>query len=95
MAAKVVTYPVALAELTLAMVVFARTLHVGRTSALAAALLAALLVFPFYGTGAIYPVLYTRIGGTVSERMVDPDPLLRYDGRDTRRVVEEKRDRWR
>jgi hypothetical protein len=56
MAAKVVTYAVALAELTLAMVVFARTLHVGRTSALAAALLAPLLVFPFYGTGAIYPI---------------------------------------
>ena len=56
MAAKVVTYAVALAELTLAMVMFARTLDVGRTSALAAALLAALLVFPFYGTGAIYPI---------------------------------------
>ena len=41
------------------------------------------------GTGAIYPVLYTRVGGTVSERMVDPDPLLRYDGPDARRVVEE------
>ena len=27
--------------------------------------------------------------GTVSERMVDPDPLLRYDGPDARRVVEE------
>jgi hypothetical protein len=41
------------------------------------------------GTGAIYPVLYTRIRGTVSERMVDPDPLLRYDGPEARRVVEE------
>jgi len=41
------------------------------------------------GTGAIYPVLYTRIRGTVAERMLDPDPLLRYDGPDARRVVEE------
>jgi thioredoxin reductase len=41
------------------------------------------------GTGAIYPVLYTRVRGTVSERMLDPDPLLRYDGPDARRVVEE------
>jgi thioredoxin reductase len=41
------------------------------------------------GTGAIYPVLYTRIGGAIAERTVDPDPLLRYDGPDARRVVEE------
>jgi thioredoxin reductase len=41
------------------------------------------------GTGAIYPVLYTRIRGSVSERMLDPDPLLRYDGPDARRVIEE------
>jgi thioredoxin reductase len=41
------------------------------------------------GTGAIYPVLYTRIGGTIAERMLDPDPLLRYDGPDARRVIEE------
>ena len=32
------------------------------------------------GTGAIYPVLYTRIGGEIAERTLDPDPLLRYDG---------------
>ena len=41
------------------------------------------------GTGAIYPVLYTRIRGTIAERMVDPDPLLRYDGPAARGVVEE------
>ncbi|MDF2734479.1 MAG: pyridine nucleotide-disulfide oxidoreductase [Chloroflexota bacterium] len=41
------------------------------------------------GTGAIYPVLYSRIRGAVSERMIDPDPLLRYDGPDARRVIEE------
>ncbi len=41
------------------------------------------------GTGAIYPVLYTRIRGAVSERMVDPEPLLRYDGPEARRVVAE------
>ena len=41
------------------------------------------------GTGAIYPVLYTRIDGTIAERMLDPDPLLRYDGPDASRVIEE------
>jgi thioredoxin reductase len=41
------------------------------------------------GTGAIYPVLYTRLRGTISERMLDPDPLLRYDGPDARRVIGE------
>ena len=32
-------------------------------------------------------VLYTRIKGTILERMLDPDPLLRYDGPDARRVI--------
>jgi thioredoxin reductase len=41
------------------------------------------------GTGAIYPVLYTRIRDAIAERMLDPDPLLRYDGHDARRVIEE------
>jgi hypothetical protein len=41
------------------------------------------------GTGAIYPVLYTRTGGTMAERTLDPDPLLRYDGPDARRVIAE------
>jgi len=41
------------------------------------------------GTGAIYPVLYTRIGGAIAERALDPDPLLRYDTPDARRVIEE------
>ena len=39
------------------------------------------------GTGAIYPVLYTRIGGQVRERNLEPDPLLRFDGADTRRAI--------
>jgi thioredoxin reductase len=39
------------------------------------------------GTGAIYPVLYTRVGGAVAERALDPDPLLRYDGLDARRAI--------
>lgn len=39
------------------------------------------------GSGAIYPVLYTRVGGTIVERKIDPDPLLRYDGPDVRRAV--------
>jgi thioredoxin reductase len=39
------------------------------------------------GTGAIYPVLYTRVGGDSQERMLEPDPLLRYDGPDARRTI--------
>jgi thioredoxin reductase len=31
------------------------------------------------GTGAIYPVIYTRRGGRLDEAVLDPDPLLRYD----------------
>ena len=31
------------------------------------------------GTGAIYPVVYTRRGGRLNEVVLDPDPLLRYD----------------
>ncbi len=39
------------------------------------------------GTGAIYPVLYRRISGTLSEKMLDPHPLLRYDGPEARRAI--------
>ena len=39
------------------------------------------------GTGAIYPVVYTRIGGKVVERVIDPDPLLHYDTSDTRHAI--------
>ncbi len=39
------------------------------------------------GTGAIYPVMYTRVNGVVSERALEPDPLLRYDGPDARRAI--------
>jgi hypothetical protein len=39
------------------------------------------------GTGAIYPVLYTRVAGALTERALDPDPLLRYDGADARRAI--------
>jgi thioredoxin reductase len=31
------------------------------------------------GTGTIYPVLYVRRDGRVEERMIDPDPLQRFD----------------
>jgi hypothetical protein len=41
------------------------------------------------GTGAIYPVLYTRIDGAIAERMLEPDPLLRYDGPGARSVIAE------
>jgi thioredoxin reductase len=39
------------------------------------------------GTGAIFPVLYTRIGGDVRERAMVADPLLRYDGAAARREI--------
>jgi thioredoxin reductase len=41
------------------------------------------------GTGAIYPVFYTRIGGDILERNLEADPLLRYDGPETRRAIAE------
>jgi thioredoxin reductase len=31
------------------------------------------------GSGAIYPVVYTRVAGVVTEHALDADPLLRYD----------------
>ncbi len=40
------------------------------------------------GSGAIYPVLYTRQGGAIVEHALDPDPLLRYDSAEVRRAVE-------
>jgi thioredoxin reductase len=39
------------------------------------------------GSGAIYPVLYTRTGGEIQERNLEPDPLLRYDGPDVRASI--------
>ena len=39
------------------------------------------------GSGAIYPVLYTRSGGEVQERNLEPDPLLRYAGPDARSAI--------
>ena len=39
------------------------------------------------GSGAIFPVIYSRIDGKVVERAIDPDPLLRYDTNDTRMAI--------
>jgi thioredoxin reductase len=39
------------------------------------------------GSGAIFPVIYTRLGGKVVERAIDPDPLLRFDTTDTRLAI--------
>jgi hypothetical protein len=41
------------------------------------------------GSGAIYPVLYARRQGRLTERKLDPDPLLRYDGIEARRAIAE------
>ena len=39
------------------------------------------------GSGAIYPVLYTRVDGAVNEHPLEPDPLLRYDTPDARAAI--------
>jgi thioredoxin reductase len=39
------------------------------------------------GSGAIYPALFARVGGALTERMLDPDPLLRYDTPEVRAAV--------
>jgi hypothetical protein len=57
LAAKVVTYAIALAEVTFAGLYFARSLRLDRSEALTAALLLPLLIFPFWGRAAIYPVV--------------------------------------
>jgi thioredoxin reductase len=41
------------------------------------------------GTGAIYPVIYSRIGGNIVERAIDPDPLMRFDTTDTRLAIDD------
>jgi thioredoxin reductase len=41
------------------------------------------------GSGAIYPVLYTRSGGAIGEHAIEPDPLLRYDTAATRAALAE------
>jgi hypothetical protein len=41
------------------------------------------------GSGAIYPVIYGRRAGAISEHHVEPDLLLRYDTADVRRRVAE------
>ena len=40
------------------------------------------------GSGAVYPVLYTRVEGRLSEHRLDPDPLLDYETETTRRAIE-------
>jgi hypothetical protein len=39
------------------------------------------------GSGAIYPVVYSRIGGRVVEHAIEPDPLMRFDTIDARRMI--------
>jgi hypothetical protein len=39
------------------------------------------------GSGAIYPVIYSRIGGKVVEHAIEPDPLMRFDTIDSRRAI--------
>lgn len=39
------------------------------------------------GSGAIYPALFIQRGGRLTERLIDPDPLLRYDGAASRPAI--------
>ncbi len=41
------------------------------------------------GSGAIYPVVYSRVGGQIVERAIEPDPLLRFDTADTRLAIDD------
>jgi thioredoxin reductase len=41
------------------------------------------------GTGAIYPVIYSRVEGKIVERAIEPDPLLRFDTTDTRLAIDD------
>jgi thioredoxin reductase len=39
------------------------------------------------GSGDVYPVLYTRVEGRLTERRLDPHPLLDYETEPTRRAI--------
>ena len=41
------------------------------------------------GSGAIFPVVYSRVGGQIVERAIEPDPLLRFDTTDTRLAIDD------
>jgi len=41
------------------------------------------------GSGSIYPVIYSRVGGRIVERVIEPDPLLRFDTTDTRLAIDD------
>ncbi|HEX7950195.1 MAG TPA: NAD(P)-binding domain-containing protein [Candidatus Limnocylindrales bacterium] len=41
------------------------------------------------GSGAIFPVIYSRVGGQIVERAIEPDPLQRFDTADTRLAIDD------
>ncbi len=41
------------------------------------------------GSGAIFPVIYSRLGGQIVELAIEPDPLLRFDTTDTRLAIDD------
>ncbi|MGZ8437074.1 MAG: NAD(P)-binding domain-containing protein [Candidatus Limnocylindrales bacterium] len=41
------------------------------------------------GSGAIFPVVYSRVGGQIVERAIEPDPLQRFDTADTRLAIDD------
>jgi thioredoxin reductase len=50
---------------------------------------ALILTIEANAAGAIYPVVYLRIGGRMEERAIDPDPFLDFGGPDQRRQFAE------
>ncbi len=47
------------------------------------------------GSGAIYPVLYTRIAGRIVEQAIETDPLMHFDSADARRMIADMAGRLR
>lgn len=47
------------------------------------------------GSGGIHPVLFTRIGGSTREHMLEPDARLCYDGLEARKAIASVLDRLR
>ena len=85
-AAKVAIYSIALMELTLAVILFARTLGVGRTQAVTAAVVLPLLAFPLYQSGALYPVLALspQLASFIAASLVISAAYLKFGQRDAR-----------
>jgi len=79
-AAKVVTYGCILAELSLAIILFGRSLGASRQVSIGAALLTGLIFFPFYGSALIYMIaaLTPQVGTLIAAALVLAAAFLRF-----------------